>query len=270
MTTQAQTDANRRNSEKSTGPTSAAGKAASRMNALKSGLYANSVIIRGETPDSLDALAAQYQEDYQPQTAGEQTLVDSLVSGAWLLRRLPRVEAHLWERQFARMDRRQDLDKATFLGDAYDYSSMTFSRYQRRYDAVSRDFRCNLKELTRLQAAREKANPPVEAQPEPDPPLPPPPQPPDAEPVNPEIGFVPSNQPAPQSDPLADLDPQTDPQRPAASSHCEHPPLVRTRGSIATSASPLTWKRRKPLSRPSHSSRARRWAGPAVGVASRC
>jgi hypothetical protein len=246
MTTQAQTDANRRNSQRSTGPTSAAGKANSRMNALQSGLYAASVIIRGETADSLDALAAQYQEDYQPQTSGEQTLVDCLVAAAWLLRRLLKTEAHLWQRQFARLDKHHNLDETTFLGDAYDYSSMTFSRYQRRYDAVSREFRGNLKELTRLQAARQKATPPAEVQPEPDSPPAAPPQPPGAEPDSPGIGFVPSNQPAPDPDATADLDPQADPQRPAASSHRKVHPLVRARGSIAVAASGLTWKRRKP------------------------
>src|SRR6185295_19894422 len=110
MASQAQIDANRRNSEKSTGPTSAAGKAASSGNALQSGLYAKSAIIRGETTDSLDDLIAQFQKDYQPQNAGEQTLVDSLVAGAWILRRLLTVEAHMWNRQIARLDDRKYYD----------------------------------------------------------------------------------------------------------------------------------------------------------------
>src|SRR5947199_58583 len=43
MATQAQIDANRRNSQKSTGPATDAGKLASSLNALKTGLYAESL-----------------------------------------------------------------------------------------------------------------------------------------------------------------------------------------------------------------------------------
>ena len=49
MTSEKQRAANKRNAQTSSGPTSAEGKAASRMNALKSGLYAKSAVIRGES-----------------------------------------------------------------------------------------------------------------------------------------------------------------------------------------------------------------------------
>ena len=48
MSSQAQTDANRQNSQKSTGPRSIEGKAASSRNALKTGLFAASETIRGD------------------------------------------------------------------------------------------------------------------------------------------------------------------------------------------------------------------------------
>ena len=48
MPTQAQLNANRLNAQKSTGPTSPEGKAASSLNALKSGIDAWSHIIPGE------------------------------------------------------------------------------------------------------------------------------------------------------------------------------------------------------------------------------
>ena len=50
MASQKQTEANRLNAQKSTGPRSVEGKAASRMNALKSGIDARSNFIRGEDP----------------------------------------------------------------------------------------------------------------------------------------------------------------------------------------------------------------------------
>ena len=48
MSSLRQIEANRLNSQKSTGPRSAEGKAAASMNALKSGIDAQSNIIRGE------------------------------------------------------------------------------------------------------------------------------------------------------------------------------------------------------------------------------
>lgn len=231
MATQAQIDANRRNAQKSTGPVSAAGKAVSCMNALKSGVYAESAIIPGETAESLKELAARYQHDLDPQNGPEQTLVDALIAEAWLLRRFLPVEAHLWERQFTGNTR---LDPKTYLGDAYINSSKTFGRHQSKHDALCRGFRTNLRELERIQEARRQAEPPVEVQPEPEPA--PAPQPAAPQPVSPEIGFVPSNEP----------EPVADPQRPAAASHRLAHKLVQARRRILVGASGLTWKRRKP------------------------
>ena len=50
MSTPAQIAASRRNARKSTGPRSVEGKAVSRLNALKSGIDAQSAVIRGEDP----------------------------------------------------------------------------------------------------------------------------------------------------------------------------------------------------------------------------
>src|SRR5256886_4777295 len=60
MPTQAQLNANRLNALKSTGPTSPEGKAASSLNALKSGIDAWSHIIPGEDPAELEDLTAAY------------------------------------------------------------------------------------------------------------------------------------------------------------------------------------------------------------------
>src|ERR1039457_3606660 len=55
MATPKQNDANRQNAQKSTGPRSPEGKAASRFNALKSGIDAQAQVIPGEHPDQLEA-----------------------------------------------------------------------------------------------------------------------------------------------------------------------------------------------------------------------
>ena len=97
MASQKQIEANRLNSQKSTGPRSAEGKAASRMNALKSGIDAKSQIIRGEKTVNLEILVTEYYDRYQPATPEQRMLVDTLIDAEWLLRRFRLCEAQLWE-----------------------------------------------------------------------------------------------------------------------------------------------------------------------------
>ena len=80
MASQAQIEANRRNSKKSTGPVSAEGKAVCSQNALQSGIYAFSHVIRGEDPEELDALKAAFLQHHEPADATQLALVDTLIA----------------------------------------------------------------------------------------------------------------------------------------------------------------------------------------------
>ena len=93
MSSQAQLDANRLNSQKSTGPTSPEGKAASSLNALKSGIDAWSHIIPGEDPAELEALTAAFLLHFHPADPIQLSLVDTLVSAEWTQRRLRRAQS---------------------------------------------------------------------------------------------------------------------------------------------------------------------------------
>src|SRR6266852_644630 len=104
MPTQAQLDANRLNAQKSTGPTSPQGKAASSVNALKSGIDAWSHIIPGEDPAELEALTAAFVLHFRPSDPNQLSLVDTLISAEWTQRRLRRIEAQLWNYQVERLD----------------------------------------------------------------------------------------------------------------------------------------------------------------------
>ena len=59
MATQAQTSANRANSQKSTGPRTAEGKAAVSQNAFKHGLFVDKAVVRDESQDEYDLRAAR-------------------------------------------------------------------------------------------------------------------------------------------------------------------------------------------------------------------
>src|SRR5262245_59807987 len=177
MATPKQIEANRRNARKSTGPRTVAGKAVSSMNALKTGIDAQSSVIRGEDPNTLQLLTAEYYDRYQPATPEARALVDTLISSDWLLRRLRAAEAQLWEHAFERQDRWDD-DTGAPLGHAFAANSQAFSRLQRRIDSAERNYHRALKELRRVQ---------------PSPPSPdPPPQPVVLPSASREIGFVPS------------------------------------------------------------------------------
>ena len=54
MATEAQTIANRRNSQKSTGPRTPQGKAVVSKNAVKHGLFASENVIKGENQEDFD------------------------------------------------------------------------------------------------------------------------------------------------------------------------------------------------------------------------
>ena len=96
MATIAQIEANRKNAQKSTGPTSDSGKEAVRFNALKSGIDAASIIIPGEDPDQFSKLAAGFTDSWQPANAAECELVDHLIEDSWRLRRLRAAESQMW------------------------------------------------------------------------------------------------------------------------------------------------------------------------------
>ena len=92
MPTQKQLIANRANAQRSTGPRTEAGKAASRGNALKHGLTAAQVVIHGEDPTAYDAFRAQLIEEIAPIGSLEATLAHDLVATLWRLRRVPFLE----------------------------------------------------------------------------------------------------------------------------------------------------------------------------------
>jgi hypothetical protein len=149
MASQKQLEANRLNAAKSTGPRSLQGKARSSMNALKSGIDAQSQIIRGENVAALDALAVDYYHRFHPTTPEQRMLVDTLVDAEWLLRRFRKVEAQLWEKEaLSAYKPNQDV----ILAQAYWSGVDRFARLQRRIDTAHKNYRTALQELQRLQA----------------------------------------------------------------------------------------------------------------------
>ena len=205
MSTNRQTEANRRNAAKSTGPTSVEGKAVSSMNALKSGIHAESSIITGEDPGQLAQLAETFYRDHQPQTAMERAQLDNVIRDTWLLTRFFRIDAEIVDYEIE--DGRYS-EKDNRAGRAFIDNSTHQIRLQRRIDATRRSQIQAYKEFQRLQAD-------LRAQPPPPQPQQPPPQPqPPARPLDvtavpsmpkEQIGFVPQPELVPPAAPAAKL-----------------------------------------------------------------
>jgi len=174
MATEKQIAANRLNSQKSTGPRTESGKSTTRMNALQSGLHAESHIIRGEAPEALAQLTAEYYAEWHPVTPRQRDLVDTVVHNQWLIRRLRLTEADLYARHYQGRDddfeekwRFKVLQREHPLADAFGSLEKRLLRLQSRVNSLERSNRAALKELRELQAL-------------------------DTEPPSDPIGFVPS------------------------------------------------------------------------------
>jgi hypothetical protein len=175
MATLKQIDANRQNAQRSSGPRTPEGKAASRFNALKSGIDAQAQVIPGEDPAQLEALLAEYQERFDTSVPERRMLVDTLVVCDWLFRRLNRAEASFWQYEAWRtessfLSNKHPEGRVLFFGDK------VFDRLQRRVNAIHRNYDRALQKLQDLGAA---ATPPEPAPPQ------------SNQQPTPEIGFVP-------------------------------------------------------------------------------
>ena len=153
MATNAQIEANRLNAQKSTGPRSVEGKAASRFNALKFGVEARSLVIPGEDPAELESLACDYHQQFNPAGPLEDFLVDTLVQADWNRRRYTRIEGQLFRVLIANQDATVESPLAAmFERDAAKGNSI--QKIFRLRAAAERSYFRALGELRRAQRER--------------------------------------------------------------------------------------------------------------------
>ena len=93
LSTDRQIEANRPNAQHSTGPSTPEGRAAVRLNGLKHGLCAETIVVPGEDPAQFEALLDAYRAEYQPATPSAEFLVRQVAMADWRLLRLHRIEA---------------------------------------------------------------------------------------------------------------------------------------------------------------------------------
>ena len=99
MTSFRQTEANRGNALRSTGPKTENGKRRSRRNAVRHGLTAETVVVALEDLEDYQAFEANIIADYEARTAVERELVLRLASLLWRIRRATATETDLLQIQ---------------------------------------------------------------------------------------------------------------------------------------------------------------------------
>jgi hypothetical protein len=92
-----QQEANRRNAQHSTGPTTLEGKEAASLNAVTYGLRTRSLLIKGENIADYWRLWDGLENEWQPETQTERLYLEQMCVSQWLLARMAASERKVYE-----------------------------------------------------------------------------------------------------------------------------------------------------------------------------
>jgi hypothetical protein len=162
MATQQQIDANRRNAQKSTGPTTPEGRAAVRHNALKHGLTAEILIPSMEDRPEFDRLCDAFETEYQPVGPTEESLLENLAAAKWRLSRAHKAETGFFLKRSLDLEHEsQDYrelpanGRLALIVDLDSAGPDTLAKISRYEARLERSFYKALTELRRTIAQRE-------------------------------------------------------------------------------------------------------------------
>ena len=97
MSTRAQRRAARLNSEKSTGPRTPQGRAASSLNAVRHGLCSQQAVLPGEDGDALNDLSREFHKSIRPVGPQELYCVEKMILAYWRMRRIGAMECEIFQ-----------------------------------------------------------------------------------------------------------------------------------------------------------------------------
>jgi hypothetical protein len=148
-TSPAKIEANRRNAQKSTGPTTEAGRKAASRNALRHGLTAEALVVLDETPEDFAAHYAAMRAALAPVDEVEEQLVERIAFCAWRLRRAGRAEAEIvtWQQK-------EEAGNGGRFGPAYRFVVRDIATLMRYESTIERAYHRAHLMLERRQARR--------------------------------------------------------------------------------------------------------------------
>jgi hypothetical protein len=176
MSTDRRIRASRANGALSHGPKTQAGKQRCRLNAVKTGAFAKSIVLKNESPTLLAKLRDEYYQHLQPANPIERDLVEEMVVSKWLCRRAWRLESSSVN---YKMDQQKDAVEAQHSSlqehsrtaiahtDLYD-NSVALPHIQRAQVRNSRAFHRALKQLQDLRRNAQSKNEQTDLVPNPD------------------------------------------------------------------------------------------------------
>jgi len=162
MSTAAQIAANQANAQKSTGPTTDAGKAKSSLNAVKTGLTGRTVLLPSEDAAAYQAHLDRAFAQLAPVTDEERGLAQAIADTDWRLLRIPSLELGIYaigRRELAELftDETDESTRASLI------DAKIFLTYQRQLNNLSvqegrlrRQREADTTELKHLQTERQK------------------------------------------------------------------------------------------------------------------
>lgn len=157
MPSQSQTEANRKNAARSTGPKTASGKAASSRNATKHGLSSAGItVLPTESQDDLDALARALTDEHQPQGDTETFLVHQMLAARWKLARIERLESEAFDDVLESGPETASADRCVL--DTLAANGNIFEKLQHHAATAERSYYKALRELERLRKSASKQN----------------------------------------------------------------------------------------------------------------
>jgi hypothetical protein len=158
VATEKQFEANRQNAQKSTGPKTPEGRAAVRLNGVKHGLTAETIVLKGESQADFTNLLDSLEAEHDPVTPTEEALVAQLAMATWRLRRLYHAEAGFWAFKMKdTVDSRKEpkLNDSERMGYVAYLSPQTLVMFNRQENRLERTFYRALHELQRLRKEQE-------------------------------------------------------------------------------------------------------------------
>ena len=152
MISQKKLDANRRNAQHSTGPTSDEGKAVASRNALKHGMYASNPLLPTEDAAEFEAFRNGLIQELRPRGPMEALLVDRIICNGWRIRRIGEIENWVITRKQESEHRdRANQSPAEIMAAEFMYHSHAFEEVSLHEQRLQRNMHAALRQLMQLQ-----------------------------------------------------------------------------------------------------------------------
>jgi len=154
MATIKQIEANRLNAQKSTGPKTPEGKAVTKLNALRHGLRARTVVLPAEKSEDFHQLCNDLEAEWQPQSRTEQFYVEQMAVSQWKLARVEIAEKSLLQQEFSAKSQIPLVDK---LWQCQHRLERAYARAQRELERLQNSRVVQADSLHRTAAAPQPA-----------------------------------------------------------------------------------------------------------------